>query len=93
MPREVQRSFTDKVTFEQKPERNSGACHVGIWGKEIQTEELAKANALLQEHTWGAPGHRFQIKLYSQSGVTGIVDNEVRKGEGRTTCAEHVRSG
>ena len=71
---EVKKSFTDKVTFEQKPEGNSGASHVGIWGKEFQAEELAGANALLQAHAWSVPVHRFRIRLYSQSRVTGRTE-------------------
>lgn len=30
--------FTDKVSFEQRPERSEGVSHVAIWARALQVE-------------------------------------------------------
>lgn len=69
------------MTFEQKPERNSGESHVGIWREESHTEGLTRANALMQVQIWSVLGHSFGIRVYSWDGLSGRMGEEVRKGE------------
>lgn len=40
-------------------------------GKEFQTEELARANALMQELAWSGPVHILKNKLFSWRRVAG----------------------
>ena len=40
---------------------------------------------MLQERTWNIPVHRRMIGLYSQSGVTGTAERQIKLGKDQRT--------
>ena len=60
----------------------------GIWtsghktcrhlGKRIPDWGISRSKLLLPEHAWSIPVHRFRIRLYSQSGMTGIAKWQIK---------------
>lgn len=48
----VYEGLPEKVTFEQRPERMKGLCHVNVWGRYFQAKGIARAKLMKRDEVW-----------------------------------------